>query len=440
MKKLYCFIPTSFLVLVCFSSTTAQIINTFAGTGVNGFSGDGGLAISAQIGGFETGVAIDQAGNVYICDGNDRIRKVNSVGIITTFAGIGSANYSGDGGPANMAEISPRGGVATDAFGNVYIADYYNQRIRKVNSSGIISTFAGTGTNGYSGDGGAATNAKISNPVNIAVDLAGNVYIPDYFGNRIRKVNTLGVISTIAGTGVQGFSGDGGPATNAQFYTIAGVAVDAVGNIYVCDYQNYRVRKINTSGIISTFAGTSLAGFSGDGGPATLAQLCCPYAVTTDGAGNVYITDDERIRKINTSGIITTIAGNGAYGYSGDGGLAVNAMLGAPAGVASGQSGDIYIADTDNYRVRYIGLSTPINENELNKENISIRPNPSHGIYTVELRETTRLIITNMLGQEIFNKELPIGKNNIDICDEKNGLYFYTLMASKIYSGKIIKL
>ncbi|NCX94789.1 MAG: hypothetical protein EBX41_00005, partial [Chitinophagia bacterium] len=343
----------------------AQVISTIAGNGSHGFSGDGGAATAAGLSN-PFGVAVDASGNVYIADRDDHcIRKVNTSGIISTIAGDGygsggSGRYSGDGGAATAASLNEPVCVAVDASGNVYIADTHNNRIRKVNTSGIISTIAGNGSSyGYSGDGGAATAASLYYPYGVAVDASGNVYI-SYNDNRIRKVNTSGIISTIAGNGSNGYSGDGGAATAASLRSPNGVAVDASGNVYFADYYNYRIRKVNTSGVISTIAGNGSNGYSGDGGAATAASLYNPQGVAVDASGNVYIADahNHRIRKVNTSGVITTIAGNGSYGYSGDGGAATAASLADPIGVAVDVSGNLYIADITNVCIRKVTFSS----------------------------------------------------------------------------------
>ena len=303
-------------------------------------------------------VAVDASGNVYIAEqfGN-RIRKVGTDGVISTVAGgNGGYGFNGDGGAATSTNLNYPSGVAVDAVGNIYIADQNNQRIRKVNSNGIISTVAGNGTQGFSGDGGAATSAQLNSPSGVTVDAAGNIYIADQFNNRIRKVNSSGVISTVAGNGTQGFSGDGGAATSAQLYSSGGVAVDAAGNIYIADNGNNVIRKVNTNGIISTIAGNGTQGFSGDGGAATSANLSYPTGLEVDASGNIYIAEGStnRIRKVNSSGIISTIAGNGIIGFSGDGGVATSANLYNPTGVAVDVSGNIYIADENNKRVREV--------------------------------------------------------------------------------------
>jgi trimeric autotransporter adhesin len=277
-------------------------------------------------------------------------------------AGTGSYGYSGDGGQATSASMSNSRGVAVDASGNMYIADTNNHRIRMVTkSTGIISTVAGTGYPGYSGDGGQATSAALNYPYGVAVDASGNIYIADTDSYRIRMVTkSTGIISTVAGTGSYSYSGDGGQATSAALNSPYGVAVDASGNIYISDTYNYRIRMVTKStGIISTVAGTGYSGSSGDGGQATSAALFYPYGVAVDASGNIHIADSSnyRIRMVTKStGIISTVAGSGYSGSSGDGGQATSAALNSPYGVAVDASGAIYIADTYNYRIRMFSL------------------------------------------------------------------------------------
>ncbi len=337
----------------------AGIITTVAGTGTSGYSGDEGAATSAQF--MSTyGIALDAAGNLYIVDFyNHRIRKMDTSGIITTVAGTGTRGYSGDGGAATSAQLNYPCAVAVDAAGNLYISDSGNYRIRKVDTSGTITTVAGAGTYGYSGDEGAATLAKLQGPYGVAVDVAGNLYISDYAVNAIRKVDASGIITTVAGTGTGGYSGDGGSAVSAQLNSPRGVAADAAGNLYIADTANNVIRKVDTSGIITTAAGTGTSGYSGDGEAALSARLNNPVSVAVDAAGNLYITDmsNYKIRKVDTAGIITTVAGAGTPGYSGDGGAATSAQLQGPIGVAVDAAGNLYISDTGSRVIRKVEAS-----------------------------------------------------------------------------------
>ena len=334
----------------------AQIISTFAGNGTLAYTGNGGQATVATLN-FPAGIVFDAAGNVYIADfGNNVIRKVNTAGIISTIAGNGTAAYTGDGGQATAAGLNTPTGVFIDASGNGYIADNGNDVIRKVSAAGIISTYAGNGTPGYTGDGGQATVATLNAPAGVAFDAIGNVYIADNGNNVIRKVNSAGIISTIAGNGTAAYTGDGGQATVATLNAPAGVAFDAIGNVYIADNGNNVIRKVNTAGIISTYAGNGTAAYTGDGGQATVATLNAPVGVAFDASGNVYIADqgNNRIRTVSTAGIISTIAGNGTAAYTGDGGQATAAGLNTPTGVAIGASGNTYIADNGNQRIRKV--------------------------------------------------------------------------------------
>jgi uncharacterized protein (TIGR03437 family) len=323
------------------------VITTVAGGDTAGFSGDNGPATSAQLY-YPSGITVDSASNLYIVDhGNDRIRRVSN-GVIVTVAGNGTCCFSGDNGPAIGAQLNGPTGVAVDSAGNLYIADQYNDRIRKV-SNQVITTVAGIGTDGFSGDNGLATSAQLKWPSAVAVDSAGNLYIGDYLNLRVREVSNA-VITTVAGNGTWGFSGDNGPATSAQLAGPPGVAVDAAGNLYIADPYNYRVRKV-AGGVITTVAGGGSSGL-GDNGPATGAQLTGPAGVAVDSAGNLYIADGYRVRKVS-GGVITTVAGNGTEGFSGDNGPATSAQIG-PAGVAVDSAGNLYIADVYNSRVRKV--------------------------------------------------------------------------------------
>ncbi len=328
------------------------IISTVAGRGV----GDNGPAVEAQIQA-PHGVAVDAVGNFYIADnGNHRIRRVDASGTITTVAGTGARGYGGDGGRALQARLASPTDVAVDAAGNLYIADNRNHRTRRVDTRGIITTVAGTGAGAYSGDGGPATSAYLSLPTGVAVDGAGNLYIADTWNHRIRRVDRSGTITTVAGTGEDGGSGDGGPAVQAQMRFPEGVAVDAAGILYIADIGNHRIRRVDTRGVITTVAGTGARGYSGDGGTATSAYLSLPTGVAVDGAGNLYIADSDNqcIRRVDTQGVIVTVAGTGSRGYSGDGGSATGASLDSPTGVAVDGAGNLYIADSNNDRIRRV--------------------------------------------------------------------------------------
>jgi uncharacterized protein (TIGR03437 family) len=336
-------------------SAATGILTLVTGNGTAGFSGDNGPAANAQVSDPQ-GVAVDSSGNLYIADNtNHRIRKVSN-GTITTVAGNGTAGFSGDNGPATSAELDDPIGIAVDAAGNLYIADSGNNRIRKV-TNGTITTIAGNGTAGFSGDnsGNGATSAELNDPIGVAVDSSGNVYVADYANDRIRKISN-GVISTVAGNGTTGFTGDNGQAVTAGVDEPRGVAVDSAGNIYIADSHNYRVRKVTVStGVISTVAGNGTPGYSGDNGLATLAELRYPASVSLDSAGNLYIADlgASVIRKVS-SGTITTLAGNGTAGFGGDTGPAASALLDQPNGIALDSSGDLFIADYLNGRIREI--------------------------------------------------------------------------------------
>ena len=338
----------------CATSTRAQVITTFAGTEFT-FPRTPLPALSAPLGQV-AGVAVDTHGSVYIADtGNNLVLQYTPDGQLTVVAGNGIAGFSGDGGLATSASLNYPGGVAVDSAGNLYIADSNNSRIRKV-SGGTITTIAGDGAYGYSGDTGPATSASLQFPEGVAVDSAGNLYIADMENNRIRKVSG-GTITTIAGKGDQGFSGDGGPATAASLNFPSGVAVDSAGNLYIADQNNSRIRKVS-GGSITTFAGNGNQGFSGDGGPATGASFI-PFGVALDSAGTLYIADplNNRIRKVS-GGTISTVAGNATLGFSGDGGPATNASLNYPEAVAVDSAGNLYIADTLNNRIRKVSGGT----------------------------------------------------------------------------------
>ena len=371
-------------------------VTTIAGTGVAGFSGDGKSALNAQLN-FPYGLALDSAGNVYVADlGNQRVRRIGTDGIITTVAGTGRKASSPDGAaPTDTSLLSPRN-VAADTAGNLYIAEFEGHRVRKLTPGGKLSTVAGTGVAGWSGDGGPASAAQINYPAGMAFDRAGALYFADSGNNAVRKVYADGSIGTVlgrnpgtalytplavamdpagtlyaadstfvvrafttggkwigyAGTGVPGFSGDGGSAASAALNSVNDLAADLNGNLFIAD--GMRLRRVDPSGNIVTVAGDGYVHSVGDGGPATAAQLYQPSALTLDSTGNLFIADSgtERVRQVTPDGVITTLAGTGVAAWgAADGSPSSNVALNTPMGVAMDSSGDVLLADTYNHRV-----------------------------------------------------------------------------------------
>jgi trimeric autotransporter adhesin len=338
---------------------TNGILSVMGGTGSGSYTGDTGSANMAYLAG-PTGVVADPNGKLIIVDQSyQRIRQVSTVGLIDTIGGTGTAGFSGDGGAAVKAKVNTPFGVAMDSAKNVFFSDSSNHRVRKIDPQGIITTVAGNGTAAYVGDNDLATNASLNSPAGLAIDPLGNLFIADRNNNRIRKVDTNGIITTVAGNGVSGFGGDGGYATNASIRLPRGIAVDLSGNLFIADTGNNRVRKVDTNGIITTMIGTNSPGYSGDGGFATTNRLSSPAAVVVDASGCVWIADEfnNRIRKIDTNGIITTVAGNGVSGFSGDGGPATNAAISLTTGISFDSAGNLLIADLGNYRARKVVYS-----------------------------------------------------------------------------------
>ena len=349
------------LLLLVISVTSviaqAQIVSTIAGGGLS-IPGDGGPATDAALQ-WPNQIAIDKVGNVYFPDQWAHVvKRIDTSGIITTIAGAGGVGSGGDMGPATAAQLRSPTGIAIDGAGDIYIADYNSDNIRKIDGAGIITTFAGTGLPGPPGDGGPATAAAIISPAYLVFDGAGNLYITTS-QLRIRKINTAGIITTFAGTGVAGYSGDGGLATDAKLYPTGQMSVDGAGNVYIADDYNSVIRKVNTAGIISTFAGTGVSGHTGDAGPATAAELYKPGGLCIDPGGNMYIAEETngQIRKISPSGIISTYAGTGVDGFAGDGGPATAAKFNLILALEADCAGNLFLADGNNYRIRAITVA-----------------------------------------------------------------------------------
>jgi uncharacterized protein (TIGR03437 family) len=393
-------------------------ISTYAGNGTLSYSGDGGAASQAQLN-TPQGVAADAAGNFYIADTlNNVVRKVSPNGTISNYAGKGSAGNSGDGSAATSAQLNGPQGLAVDASGNLFIADTLNAKVRKVSTSGVITTVAGNGTAGYGGDGSAAASAQLNLPIGVAVDSSGNLYIADFGNSRVRKVSASGAITTVAGSGSFGYSGDGGPAAKAQLNGPQGVAVDTAGNLYIADTENNLIREVTPGGLIATVAGSGVAGYSGDGGPATSAQVGNPVGLAVDAAGNIFTADaSTRVRQIYPNGLIATIAGNGSRGYSGDGGLATQAQLNTPSAIALGSNGNVYVADAANSAVRllqYAGNGLAIGAVTNAASNLSGPVAPGEvvalygsglgpaGLSQYQLDPTTGLVDTNLAGTSVI--------------------------------------
>ena len=449
MKQLLFILSNCFCLL-----SYGQVITTFAGTGFAGFAGDSGPATAAQFNG-PNSLTFDGSGNLYVNDGyNNRVRKINTAGIVTTVAGNGVMAYGGDGGQATTASLYYPASVLADVYGNIYISTNADNRIRKVNSSGIINTIAGNGILGYNGDGIAATLAQLYYPYVGAINPARNLVFADPQNYRIRRIDSYGIISTIAGNGISGYSGDGGQATAAKLKDPSWLCMSASGELYIADNLARCIRKVDIHGIITTYVGTGIAGYSGDGGPATAAQLFYPNGITIDNYNNLYISDyvANVIRKVDAAGLITTIAGNGSVGYSGDGGPATIAQLNGPNSVTVDISGNVYIADLNNNVVRKISYpsikptdsptvigpgaidTTHVIVNHTNvtgfqQERVELYPSPVRGELTINTDNVIyrSITITNSIGQTMLERNITCATTVIDVHTLPVGIYLLVI-------------
>ncbi len=444
MLCLHSVFSSSLVVLVLSPICFAQpgIISTYAGNGSATYSGDGGPALKAGIPS-PTGLAMDAAGNLYILEtAIARVRKVSAAGVVSAVAGTGTAGFAGDGGQATSAQLFPGHGIAVDGSGNVYIADSYNQRIRKVDASGVITTVAGAGTNingigqgTYGGDGGPAISAMLNLPDSVAVDSAGNLYIADSSNYRIRRVDkNTGIITTVAGNGNvpqnKSTAGDGGLATQTAIQQPNSVAVDTAGNIFFSTIG--RVQKVDSSGIIRTVAGDGTQGDTGDGGLGTSAEVKSISSVGADHRGGVYITEStNRVRHVDSSGIINTVAGNGTSGCSGEGGPAISAQITNPQGVVADSAGNFYISGCNIEKVNALVVSTaPVISLVSNafQGSLTLAPNTWVQVKGVNLAPDTRI----WGGADFVNNQMPVALDAVGVTVNGKPAFIYYISPTQV--------
>ncbi len=443
--------------------SNAQLITEYAGcASCAPVLGDGGPATAAYIDD-PCGCTFSKNGVFFVASGAaNRIRRIDTNGIITTIAGTGFGGYSGDGGQATSARFHSLEDITLDTAGNIFVVDVYNFAIRRIDIiTGIINTICGNGTSGSIGDGGPASAAQITNVNEICFDKHGNLYLAELDNPKIRKINTSGIISTFAGTGVAGYNGDGIAATAAQLYGPTGVTADDSGNIYIAD-GNSRVRKVNTAGIISTFAGNGLPTYIGDGIPATNAQIGASY-LKFDSSHNLFIVDEStnlRVYKVDTSGILHCVAGNGIDVDTGDGGPATAAAIFTPCGIALDRCNNLYITLINYNRIRKVTFepscdpfsnfdSASLNVKTTTTNEVSIYPNPAYSSITITTScgdsmgevKIEGVVISNFIGQTVFSQIYDIEKAEVNIAGLPEGMYIVKIIGNdgKVIVRKIVK-
>lgn len=421
----------------------SQIISTYAGGGVSECNN----CIATETVLFDPGSGVfDTNGNFYFPTslGGNKILKVNNLGVITTIAGTGVSGFSGDGNIATLAKLNGPESVKIDKVGNIYIADFQNFRIRKVDIlTGVISTIAGTGVMGYNGDGIFATVAQIS-PTDIIIDNIGNILIAEYNSRRVRKIDTNGIIHTIAGNGTVGYSGDGGMATQAQLNPTS-LALDKEGNLFVSDPYANVVRKIDKFGIISTIAGNGNWLFAGDGVQATNAQIQ-PNSVVIDSFGNLYLSDmfNKMIFQVNSSGVLYKVAGNGIAGYSGDGGPATAASLDYLSQLTLDHCNNLYFPDASKGRIRKISFNPdciPTSVKDVSTTHgvsMKLYPNPTSGEVTVAGKDIGKVAVCTIVGQVVYqNDYIRADKVTVNISNLPSGIYM--VRVNDVWVSKVVK-
>lgn len=437
-----------FILLFCFSNLCiSQVIITVAGGGTTGL-GDGGPATAAQVNDPHGGI-FDKTGNLYFIEAQGhRVRKIAIDGNISTVAGNGFGGYNGDNIPATSAKLDLPNSIAIDTSGNLLITDAGNFRIRKVDmNSGVITTIAGTGIQGYNGDGIPATAAQISSVWGIVVDSENNIYFSDGLNYRIRKITSSGIVSTVCGTGTMGFTGDGGLAASATVSVVFGLAFDGNGNLYFADYnENNRIRKISTDGKVITVAGTGLGGYNGENLSALTAQID-PMDIRIDNSGRIYFIDFQNslIRRINTDGRLTTVAGTGVNGFNGDGILGTAAKIHYPGGLAIDSCGNVYFGDVGNARIRKIAFNPDcvpmaVKDDVTDKTNgVTLLPNPTAGVVTLTtIAPVHTLAIYNLLGQVVL-QQAGCGKpqQQVDLSTLPPGVYI--VQVNDVWTARLVK-